>query len=275
MFVYISNIPNVFSNEEMMFKNDVRCYSDLPNSIKIQIDTLFDNIKSDIQKKIEENTSKPSIIEKLNYYIRCVENFDKNKLCFSVIVPYFGSGISRYNPIIEKLVSTLSEYFDLNASQIVGLKRKLLEFYHECFLLNASTEDEKEKHKELNRSDFVWPAVALTIEQQEFNPDDWSYEIIDSDRLTDLRDSIGSLNIAYHERFELITQILTDYTDYKRLSSSSLEIEKKFANTYCAQYIREFDGYEFDDKIKGLITLWFLYRVVKNNGLISKIAKRL
>lgn len=274
LFIYISNIPNVFSEEYGLFNNNVRSYKDLPLTIKNQVDDLFVSIKADLDKKIKENKRKPNVIEKLNYYCRCIENFNKEKLCFSVVVPYIGHDESRYSPIVDKITGTLSEYFQLSHNQIIALRKKLLRFYHECFELNASTSDDEDISKAIKRKDFIWPAIALTIDQAELNPDEWCAEVVDESTCSEIFEGIGKLMIPYHERFEFITKIMTDYTEYKRNHIGSLTIEKNFANEQYLSYLNEFDGYDIEENIKKLITIWFLYRTVKNNILINKITKR-
>lgn len=274
LFIYISNIPNVFSEEYGIFNNNVRSYKDLSATVKKQVDDLFDAIRDDLDKKIKENKKKPNVIEKLNYYYHCVENFNKEKLCFSVVVPYIGGDESRYSPIVDKIADTLLEFFQLDHNQIITLRKKLLRFYHECFLLNASTSDDGDISKAIKRKDFIWPAIALTIDQTELNPDEWCFEALDEATCSEIFEGIGKIKISYHERFELITKIMTDYTKYKRNHIGSLTIEKNFANDHYLSYLYEFDGYNIDDNIKKLITIWFLYRTVKNNILINKITKR-
>lgn len=268
--VYISNLNAPINGEKDMFRNDVveykNCNPIIKKFIKEQVEIIINKLEKNIEEKDISAKNKKKNIALLNK----LKDFKYNQFMISSIYPYAEHG-DRYKIIGEKLLEMLVDTINMDNDKAVTIKKKVLIHWQEVLRFNATISD-KVQRKEINKKDFIWTIIAITIEDiyADFIVDSLS-QSIDSSILQECDEYLKREENIYHERFEFLNIIIQDYNRYKKTIIST-KADELFVRSEWRKYTYEFDDI-LEKALKELVTKKYIYKIINKNKLFANIAR--
>lgn len=232
--VFVTNSPNPFNDTQTMFK-----FSSPLNIVS------FEELPTACQDAINNICSS--------------KGYDFNKKSLVVCVMQFHGEMEdeRY-----KVLSFLTTEFLNN----LGIHRistnQLLTLWQHSFSVNAS-----QKTTSITKKRMVWPIIAILCEVCE---DDAELEDYDEGDVVEVLQKYRGVINNNSERFEFITQVLSDYNEFYT-EMKSRERTKKFINENWHSYNHSFDMKCADQITKEMVIRLTLSNVLRCRKVIAEI----
>lgn len=272
--IYISNIPDMLEGTANVFDNNIVSYTSCLSSTKKEIDEIFNSVSTSIVNKIakESNEKKKA---KLLAVQENIEAFDKTKLYFSVIYPFFGDESNRYKVISDSIITFLVDVVKLRRDDAISIKQRLLDHWQLKFQHN-STEPDKDTQKAIKKGEFAWPIAVYLIEDASIDIDDCLTFIPDIAQKSEVNRKLSSTEVLFHERFEFSNILIQDYLSFKRQKPvGTKDIEKLFVKECGDKYRKEFFDDNMDEELCEYMTKVYIYRIIINYINMNKISSGL
>lgn len=270
--VYISNLREPIKNGGRFFENSVISYSECLESMKKTINDILGEIvqKLDEKKKKETNSEKINKYEHLKQKVISI-NIEQIEIC--TIYPYYGEERNRYRQIKDKIIDTLSSYFQLNHDDVICISQKLMEHWQLTFEHNSTIKDGSLK-KIISKEEFLWPIVAFLSDNDGFRIDDCMSFIVDSSLKQEAIEYMNSTIYVYHERFQFVNAVLRDYAKFKNafIRQNEESVEKSYIKKEYKKFVDEFAEIE-DLELREYVLKNSMYKIIMNNRKIQKISK--
>lgn len=269
--IYISNIPDMLESATNAFNNSVVSYSSCLNSTQKEIDEIFDSLYMSLDKKIskEVDLKKKS---KLLLIQKSIKNFDKTKLSFSVVYPFYGEENNRYNAINDAILSFLVNEVKLARDDAISIKQRLLEHWQLKFQHN-STEPDKGTQKKIKKEEFAWPIAVYLVDDGNINIDDCLSFVLDNALKNEAKYKLSSTEMLFHERFQFSNLVIQDYLAFKKQQPiGTKNIEKLFVKKCAIKYYGEFLEAGMTNEMCEYLTKIYVYRIIMNYINMNKIS---
>lgn len=232
--IYVTNSPNPFNEATTMYK-----FSSPLNMIP------FAELPIVCQKTVTDICS-------LKGY-----NFDTARLTVCVMQFHGENDDERY-----KVLSSLTTEFLIK----LGVQRisanAILTLWQHSFAINAT-----QITTSISKKRMVWPIIAILCEVGEDDADLEDYDDSDVDEILQKYKSIISNN---SERFEFVTCVLSNYSDFHS-EMKSKERVKKFIEENWSNYRDNFDLRNADEKTKEVVMRLTLANVLRSRRVIAEI----
>jgi len=235
--VFITNSPNPFS--------DILTVSHFSSPINI---VAFSTLHINAQQIINDICS-------ANGY-----DFDKEMLSICVMQFHGEDEDERY-----KVLSDLTTQFlnSLGAYKIPT--NQLLTLWQHSFAVNAT-----KKVTSITKESMVWPVIAILCEVSEEDAELQDYDENDVEEI--LQKYKGVIN-NNSERFEFVSRVLNDYTDYSP-ELKSKERTQKFINEKWGNYEDCFDLRIADQPTKEMVIRLTVANVLRSRKVITEIKSK-
>lgn len=269
--IYISNIPDMLESAVGAFNNSIVSYESCLSATKKEIDDIFEAVYASLSKRIDkENDNKKKA--KLQTIQQSVKDFDKTKLHFSVVYPFFGDENNRYQAIGDSIITFLVDVIKLGRDDAISIKRKLLEHWQLKFQHN-STEPDKGTQKAIGKEEFAWPIAVYLIEDSNIDIDDCLTFTPDNALKKEVERKLSSTEMLYHERFEFSNVVIQDYSSFKKQQPlGTKDVEKSFVRQCGSKYYKEFSCENIDEEMCEYMTKIYIYRIIINYINVNKIS---
>lgn len=232
--IFVTNSPNPFNSKQTMYKFssplNIAPFSELPEIC---------------QKSISDICSK-------NGY-----GIDTSMLTVYVMQFHGESGDERY-----KVLQTLTMEF-LNSLGVSNVStEQMLSLWQNSFRVNAS-----QRTSVIKKESMVWPIIAILCEARETDTELEEYDPSDVREILQKYRAIINNN---SERFEFVSNILSDYNDFSR-EMKSKERMKHFVSERWSQYKNDFDLKSADVITEEMVIKITISNVLKNRRIIAEI----
>lgn len=231
---FVTNSPNPFHDATTMFKFssplNIVPFSELPANCKQSISDICSS----------------------NGY-----DFDKESLVVCVMQFHGENEDERY-----KVLSTLTTEFLSNLGVRNISTSKLLEMWQRSFAINAS-----QLSTSITKKRMVWPVIAILCEVGE---DDAELDEYDKSDVSEILQNYKGVINNNSERFEFISQVLSDYNDFHS-EMKSKERTRKFIDDNWPNYKDCFDLKCADKNIEEMVVRLTVTNVLRSRRVISEI----
>ncbi len=236
--LYISNYEapikrtDIFKNKVVKLKN----VADEKAEFKLQIERIIKKLEN-----IIDNTS-DSKKQKYQELVNRIKNINIDEFMVSSIYPYINTEnpSDMFSEIQNKINEILTVKFDIQSPYLQRFVQKLLTEWHETFLVNATTPNDK-KHKRMSRDDLLWQIIAV-LSDINIDVSDMFDNEIDPD-LVDEYETYYSKKSYYHERFSFFNKLMDELKEYNKTHTG--KTKKDFIREHWKDYLNEY--VEFSD----------------------------
>lgn len=234
--IYITNSPNPFNQRETM-----HMFSGLT---QLGFNELSDSCRKIVDARL---------------MILKTKNFDTSKLKICVIPFYGDNDENRYKHIRE----AVNEFLSTIKLSDRWYAPKLLESWKNGFFENGT---KKNTEIVIKKSDMIWPIIVLLSEVCNYND---IYCNLDDGDIEEIEVKYKTLISNKSEKFEFITQVITDYQ--KRKTEKTVSNEKDFVNKFWDTYSNQFDFEGLDANLKEPLVKIIINKIIINKYNINRI----
>jgi hypothetical protein len=232
--VFVTNSPNPFNDATTMYKFsspvNMASFAELPVACQ---NTITDICSS---KGYDFDTSKLMV---------CVmqfhgENDDERYKVLSYLTAEFLNYLGVHQISTSTLLTLWQHSFAVNATQLTAT---------------------------ISKKKMVWPVIAILCE---VGKEDAELEDYDDGDVADVLHKYRSVINNNSERFEFVSRVLSDYSDYHP-EMKSKERVKKFINDSWANYKDSFDLKSADAETEEMVVRLTLANVLRSRKVIAEI----
>lgn len=232
--VFVTNSPNPFNDATTMFK-----FSSPLNTVP------FAELPNACQQTITDICSAKSY------------DLDTAKLTVCVMQFHGENDDERY-----KVLSSLTTEF-LNSLGVYKIStNSLLTLWQRSFAINAT-----QLTVSISKKRMVWPVIAILCEVGE---DDAELENYDDSDVTEILQKYRGVINNNSERFEFVSRVLSDYTDFHP-EMKSKERAQKFIEENWQNYKDSFDLKSADATTEEVIIRLTITNVIRSRKVIAEI----
>ncbi|MBS6510077.1 MAG: hypothetical protein KH334_00060 [Clostridiales bacterium] len=265
--LYISNyeVPitrtEIFKNKVVKLKN----VSDEKTEFNKQLQRIINKLEDSITKNPEQKKTKYQEL------IGRIKAIDVDNFMVSAIYPYINAENPHdvFREIENKINEILTIKFDIQSPYLQRFVQKLLREWHETFLVNATTPNEK-KYKQMSKEELLWQIVVIL---SEINID--ISDLFDNEIDPDYRDEYEmcySRRSYYHERFSFFNKLIEKLKEY--IKANTGKTRKDFIKEHWQDYIDEYVEFaDYPERAKEYLIKKCLARLINNKNNIQKIVE--
>ncbi|HZL81901.1 MAG TPA: hypothetical protein VFB98_00285 [Candidatus Deferrimicrobium sp.] len=235
--IYITNSPNPFGDIQTIpffYGFAVNGFAQLPESCQLAI---------------------KGILVSQGY-----ESIDPSQFKLYVL-PFSGDEENRYRVIKERIY----EFLDRVQMGNTGLGQRILEIWQRSFVMNASQHD---CAMFISKERFLWPLIVLRCDLKETDNVLTNYDDGEIEEITRRYRDVICNNV---ERFEFVTKVMADYSNYP--APSSKDRVQLFVDTNWGNYGSEFDIGDAPPYILEIVVKLAVGKVLQTRFTIDAIRK--
>ena len=236
--IYYTNSPDPLHDEasKSMFYGPSRVkYDDLPDTAKGIINAFLSEIK------------KPLDTSLLKIQVLPFETDDDEH---------------KYKVVRDVISSFICETGILS---LIGSHNQLHEVWQTMLKRNGTKSDRKVA---LNKKDIVWPVVVFVTGKGKLDRNARYCTDLDDGEFDEIERKYGELIRNYCERFEIVTKVLSDFSDKRKKGRDAIEC---FINDYWTVYTDELGLDSIEEEVKEDLTKIVLYTIINKRYDIDKI----
>ncbi|MEG0698810.1 MAG: hypothetical protein RR435_02570 [Erysipelotrichaceae bacterium] len=238
--IYVTNSPNPFKINNTMsafYGHSRLSYTDLPQSCKDIIDL--------------EIASKP------------LQHIDTSNLEIHVI-PFFTDDFQQRYRVIKESVDNF--LYELN-NNTRGMADELLKIWQHEFFKNCTQGD---LDLVIKKKDLMWSIIVL---QSQLHTDNTLLEEYDDGAVDEIIRSYRYLINNRCEKFAFISQVVSDFQDFKSYNKDK-KIIAKFIAAKGDNYKGVFELNEICEEVQDIVVKIILQKIIINRFLANDIAKK-
>ena len=270
-YVYITNFDNPLGKTmQMQFNNKIVGYDYLNNEAKDILKNSIDNIKNEIENKINDKYTSDKTKKKLISIRKNIDQFNISEIKIISLTRYFDS--KKSETITEKLADLLNNNFNIDSTKASLVSKKIYTLLHQRATLSGILKDDSkhDKYKIITREDFCWPMIVAN--NMEITADEIE-KFLNGEFDEDLRSYIeySKSDLISKYNYEMINRITSDYSSYKN-SKKGLKSDNFIINKW-KDYRSEFPS-EKEEPVKNkALTIFFLYCILKDLSFTKNVIK--
>ena len=271
--IYISNLCAPINKEKYRFNNDIVALKNCSPAIQDFISQQMNIIKNKIKEKLDDSQLSIKQRKKNEALLSRLQNFNYGNFYISSIYPFAQDG-DRYKIIKYKSIELLSDVMNIASEKVVSIVGKILKHWQAELKFNATIADKGNDRRSITKSKFVWTVIALY-------GDDIPYEKIreslsDSVESTideECRRYMESDRSIYHERFEFMNKVLSNYEKFKSTVQHGQYADIAYIKSdEWKQFANEFSDIEYES-LREYVTKSYMIKFVRRNREFLKIQK--
>ena len=271
--VYISNLCAPINKEKDRFRNDMvafkNCSPEIRNFILQQMDIIINNIK----KKLDNAKLSKRQRNKNKSLLHRLENFDFDNFYIASIYPFAQDG-DRYKVIKSKSIETLTDIMEIDSERVMSITGKIMRQWQAELKFNATIADKGNDRRSISKSKFVWTVIALygdNIPNEKIRES--LSDCIESTLDDECRRYMESDRNIYHERFEFMNKVLSNYEKFKSTVQHGQHADIAYIKSdEWQQFSNEFNDIEYEP-LREYVTKSYMLKFVRRNREFLKIQK--
>lgn len=269
--IYISNLYAPIDGEKDRFRNEIVQFVDCAPQYQTFIAQQVQIVIKKLETQNEDEKTSPKVKRKNLALIDRLKSFKYHNLSIASIYPFSEKG-DRYKIIKEKVLEVLGNIMDVEPSMAVVIRDKILRHWQQQLKFNATIADNGNDRKHISKRDFVWTVVALIAEKIEADFIEQTLsESIDSAIEEECRNYLSKEENVYHERFEFMNAVITDYEKFKSTVPRGVRTDEAFIGSdVWKKYIPEFEDIK-DPLLQEFVVKCYMYKMINKNRQFLKI----